>query len=220
MAENVNQEQVAQNFQERVMRLLPNDIARLQANGVAPEKVRALEGKISEFFGGRSEWMTATDLYFYGDEGKAVGKFSKAIHSYARLSEHEIPLVCFDATLSGSSDEGFLASTEALYARNKMEKRQVIPLDNIAGITLSCERMFATNVLVATKDFRRHIIEALSDQETAVAVLSAWVKIFANSNDSSLKKAETATLPKFCRFCGKPLQENAKFCVQCGKRVA
>ena len=218
MAENANEEQLAKEFQERVMQFLASDIARLQANGVVPEKARVLERKIAEFLGKRSQWTPATDLYFYGDEGKAAEKFSKATHSYARLSGQEIPLVCFDATLSGSSDEGFLATTETLYARNKMEKRQVIPLVNIAGITLSSERLFVTNVLVVTKDFQRHVIEALSDQEAAVEALSAWVNIFAEAKAPPPEASPSS--PKFCRFCGKPLQENAKFCVQCGKRIA
>ena len=51
-------------------------------------------------------------------DSKSVLKILRAARSYGNLSRCEIPLLVFDYTLTGSSDEGFLVTTQGIHIKN------------------------------------------------------------------------------------------------------
>lgn len=60
-------------------------------------------------------------VYYYGDDGKSEQKFLGAINSYAPIIYGEVPLICFDNTVFGSSKDGCLVTTRGIYVHNPME---------------------------------------------------------------------------------------------------
>ncbi len=61
-------------------------------------------------------------FYFYGTDEKADKKFKGATSSYAKLDVDEIPVVCYDGTVFGSANDGFVLTNFGIHIHNMAEK--------------------------------------------------------------------------------------------------
>lgn len=80
----------------------------------------------------KQKYTVSSDIYFIVAHGeqeveKNVKKFRNAMDSYAKLKEGEIPVLCYDSTMTGTARDGLLASNEALYVHNYTEDTIIIP---------------------------------------------------------------------------------------------
>ena len=76
-------------------------------------------------------------VYFYSDDYFVQKKFNGAMSSYAKLKKNEIPLICYDATLLGKADDGFLITSRGIYLHNSYDKTVFYKFQDINSIELN-----------------------------------------------------------------------------------
>lgn len=93
-------------------------------------------------------------LYFCSlQDSKSQKKFMKAISAYARLVPHEIPILCFDDTVFGSAENGFLVTTHGIHIHNHNETLvKFVSFKDIESITLN--EGFAQSELVINSEIK------------------------------------------------------------------
>lgn len=79
---------------------------------------------------------TFDNVYFNENKEKSQKKIQGAIKGYAKLSSNEIPIVCFDDTVFGAADEGFLMTNKFLYAKSRNDDGYKIKLKFIDAFIL------------------------------------------------------------------------------------
>ena len=75
-------------------------------------------------------------IYYYGDGTKSESKFSAAINSYAELVGDETPLLCYDATMFGSAEDGLLATTKGIWLHNYLKETKFFSYKEITSLQL------------------------------------------------------------------------------------
>ena len=103
----------------------------------APKNQRAEDIKNAvKIWSENPEYQFDSHIYHYGDGSKSRDKFVSAINSYAKIDNDELPLVCFDSTLFGSSEDGLLMTTKGIWVHNYTEKTQFFKYTEIATLEL------------------------------------------------------------------------------------
>lgn len=93
-------------------------------------------------------------LYFCSlQDSKSQKKFMNAIKAYARLVPHEIPILCFDDTVFGGAEDGFLVTTRGIHIHNQNEtSAKFVSFKDIESITLN--EGFAQSKLVINNEIK------------------------------------------------------------------
>ncbi len=106
----------------------------------------------------RKLYETGTDkvkkLYFCSlQDSKSQKKFMNAIRAYANLVPHEIPILCFDDTVFGGAEDGFLVTTHGIHIHNYNEtSAKFISFKDVESITLN--EGFAQSELVINGEMK------------------------------------------------------------------
>ena len=80
------------------------------------------------------EFQFSRQIYFYEIGEKSYKKFNGAQSSYAKLKDGEIPIVCYDVTISGDASDGALITTRGIYIHNYTEDPIFIKHSNIKSV--------------------------------------------------------------------------------------
>ena len=64
-----------------------------------------------------------SDIYFNDGNEKSKKKFKGATSTYAKLDVDEYPLICYDGTVFGSADDGFVVTTDGIHVKNISEDK-------------------------------------------------------------------------------------------------
>lgn len=83
--------------------------------------------------------------YFYGTDDKSNKKFKDATASYAKLDVDEYPIVCNDATVFGSADEGFVVTNFGIHIRNMGEDAVFFAHKEIRRLELCKKEIYVNN---------------------------------------------------------------------------
>ena len=88
-------------------------------------------------------------LYFCSlQDSKSQKKFMKAINAYAKLVPHEIPILCFDDTVFGGAEDGFLVTTHGIHIHNQNEtSAKFVSFKDVESITLN-EKFAQSELLI------------------------------------------------------------------------
>ena len=70
---------------------------------------------------GEPAFQFDSNFYFYGTDDKSAKKFKGATSSYAKLEVDEYPIVCYDGTVFGSANDGFVLTNFGLHLHNMGE---------------------------------------------------------------------------------------------------
>lgn len=73
---------------------------------------------------GNPKYHFESSVYFSNDTNeKTVKKFKGAISTYAKLQVDEYPLICYDGTVFGSADDGFMITSDGIHVKNMSEEK-------------------------------------------------------------------------------------------------
>ncbi len=97
------------------------------------------------------------NVYYYGPNEKCKKKFSGAMSSYAKLSEFEIPIICYDSTLFGSADEGFVLTTNGIHFKNMFQSKKFISWKATSNIELKDNKIFINDIEIMTFSPKKEI---------------------------------------------------------------
>ena len=78
-----------------------------------------------------------TNVYFAHASEKAKNKILKATAKYAIIKDGELPIFCYDATISGDASDGILVTDEAIYIHNITQDRIKYYHKNINNININ-----------------------------------------------------------------------------------
>ncbi len=103
-------------------------------------------------------YRSVSNLYFYGHSEKGQRKISNAIRSYAFGVEKSDIIFCYDDTVFGGAEDGFLVTTKDVYVHNFTEDAAHISLAKITNIQTEFNSA-STNIILqsSTKKVSIHI---------------------------------------------------------------
>ena len=116
-------------------------------------------------------------MYFCSlQDSKSQKKFMKAIAAYAKLVPHEIPILCFDDTVFGSAENGFLVTTHGIHIHNHNETlAKFVSFKDIESITLN--EGFAQSELVINNEIKAVMMGLEHADSNNIWVAVNFVKI-------------------------------------------
>lgn len=156
----------------------------------------------------KQKYRFEKDIYFIAVSGeeeleKKVQKLKNAIDSYANLKDDELPVFCYDSTVTGTARDGLLASNKALYVHNYKEDTVVIPYS--LGPVIEYRSGFLTDSLYAGNIKLETPGMSKNERIAYCNMLNETITTFKQP-----KKIEW-----FCP-CGEKNRGN--FCTRCGKK--
>ncbi|MCR5175246.1 MAG: dynamin family protein [Anaerovibrio sp.] len=149
--------------------------------------------------------------YIVANEGeeyeKTVRKFRNAMESYAILQEDELPILCYDSTVTGTARDGLLASNKALYVHNYTEDTVVIPY-SLASVIEYKLGMFTNHLY--SGEFKINTAGMLKDE--CIAFCNVLNEIITTFKTAKICKESVEWL---CT-CGE--KNSGNFCTKCGNK--
>ena len=80
------------------------------------------------------KYKDVNSIYFNNGDDKSNKKIAKAIHYYACNVNPQDVIVCFDDTMFGKADQGFLLTDSGLHIKYSDNPVSIIPWDKVTGI--------------------------------------------------------------------------------------
>ena len=154
-------------------------------------------------------------LYWFDiDDEKSKNKFYKAFDSYVNMEDDEYPFLCYDATLSGSADDGLVATTNKLYIHNYTEDTVVIPYKYNPKVVFKkgflSSSVYVDDCKIDTSGFndkeRKLLCDLLNDiidfYHTTEKSMEQVKTIKTNSSGEWVCSCGTKNIFDFCSECG------------------
>lgn len=184
-------------------------------------------------------WGSYQGIYFNYKSGKDAEKIKKAKAAFHEVPKDETILFCYDETLFGGADNGFVATEYGIYVRNSLEEPQYFSYDSIESVEDAasykvkvCTQDGIVNIDV-TQGKKKQIIEILNvladaargdeevaddedveetdeDEDENVEEIAAAGVLIEKKADPQKQEL------RYCANCGTQLPEGAKFCMECG----
>lgn len=170
-------------------------------------------------------------VYFAFRPGKAEKKVQLATKAFSAIPDGETVLYCYDDTLFGAADNGFVTTVKGIYIQNFTEDPAFVAYPD-------CERFFVTakdrigirtpsnpHVMISVAGGGQEKRDALLKllQMTKELVLQEQPKRKRTGAVGTVRKKQGKAKPKeaaACASCGAPLPAHAKFCTSCGVLAA
>lgn len=86
-----------------------------------------------------------SSIYIYSDEDKTKKKFKGATSSYAKLAVDEYPIVCYDGTVFGSANDGFIVTNFGVHLHNMSEDTFFFAHEKIRRLEMRSKEIFIDN---------------------------------------------------------------------------
>lgn len=80
--------------------------------------------------------------YNNNNNQKTLQKFRNAIFNFAPIKADETPLVCFDTTIMGNTEDGMLISTKGIYMHNSHEEPKFFHFNDIKALQFNAKYIF------------------------------------------------------------------------------
>lgn len=82
-------------------------------------------------------------VYYAGiGDPKTVKKIKAATATYAPLERNEIPLLCFDSTITGDAEHGMLISTKGIYISNLFNQPKFFHFNDVHSVSYNSKNIF------------------------------------------------------------------------------
>ena len=164
-------------------------------------------------------------LFLRGEIPEA--KLLNAKTSYAPLNDGESVILLFDETVFGSSKEGFVLSSAALYSKNMWENGTVVSIGDIKNMTMSHGLLISVITVVAEgpDEIKIQITQAPGKKEKdilfdilykTVELLKGEVVGVEGEPDLETKTGVGASRSTICSGCGAPISRHSNTCEYCG----
>jgi len=149
-------------------------------------------------------------------------KFNNAVKSYAaNMGQDERVLFLYDDTVFGSSKEGFILTSHALYSKNILESGNFASIEEIMHMTYDAG-LLSSSIMVRTEfdKFELQVTQANgSNEKTAVFnILNQTIKLLNGEVDREEAQVDLPSQPTFsphCISCGAPVTRRARRCEYC-----
>ena len=114
---------------------VPYALENVMINKVNDTKMTDLIKRLS------MKYQDVDSIYFNNGDEKSNEKIRKAIHYYAYNVNPQEVIVCFDDTVFGKANQGFLLTDSGLYIKYSNQSLNIIPWGKITGISFRSSRI-------------------------------------------------------------------------------
>ena len=137
----------SQNITSRPPVVSPASITTSVSQAISNNDRVSIQNDFDKFVRNNPSFKFQCSIYYYGYSEKGEKKFKAALSSYAKLTEFEIPLICYDSTLFGGAKDGFVLTNKGIHFHSLMSKAKFIPYGTMIA------KCYSNGIQGAKKDF-------------------------------------------------------------------